>query len=1021
MKRVENSRTNLCGMLRRIVVLLALGAATLFSRHLPIQVFGTAQGLPRNFVECMVPGSTGLLWFCTSEGLARFDGYRFRVFGSEDGLPSRTVVNFVPSRKGGFWVVTNRGVCRIAAGSNVGQPCRLLDVDQMQGEFISNGVLESRAGETWFATTTALYRLSADGGRLERATLDVPPRHLIFTIADGYDGSLLVGTNFELFEWKADLGMRNLTESFGPIGVRQLLRVSPDEFWFVFDHDFYRMIRRGTGQAIQRQKIERGGNLSSLIRRRDGTIWSAGWGGIVRLAIGDDGKIRQVERYSEEDGLPYSGVTALSEDAQGDLWGATDGAGVFRILESGFVSYSTKDGLGNARIASVFEDRSGRVVVQPSSWDMGPSILVKEGDGFRLIPIRHPPSITYFGWGWNQYIVPAHDGEWWVSTGQGLLRFPKLARDEDLSRTAPTVYNDRSPLGCLTVFRTFEDSAGDIWISCTDPKQQLTRWERKTGRFQHWSASEGWPEDNMTTVIREAQPGTFWIGTMQSLVRFRNGRFEVFALTSGGSWPGIRDLLLDRAGHLWVASHHLGIFRCDNPNNATPVFRSYTMREGLSSDALSSLVEDDAGFIYAGGARGVDRIDPRAPIVDARIRHFTVAEGLPDSEQNAAFRDHHGHLWFGTLRGLAEFDPAKVVKQSPPEVYLMRLRVRGEDVPLPWEGARTLSFDLAADRNQIEVEYAGVGIHAPESLRYQYRLGGVDHDWSNPVQQLSVNFASLPSGVFHFEVRAVDSEGQSSPKPAGFDVLIQAPLWRRWWFLTTMAVLFAAGVATMYNYRVRQLLAMERLRTRIATDLHDDIGASLTQISILSELARRGSTSQVLLDIANIARGIVSEMSDIVWAVNPRHDRFDELVHRMRRFASDVLGGADIDLNFDTEKLPAAIAVPLEARRPLYLIFKEAVNNVARHSGASETTIRLELDHHQLIMTVEDNGCGFDPQPRYPGEGLASIARRMRNLGGSAVWDSRPGAGTHFTATLPLSPRTSLHELMGPFRRAPLK
>jgi signal transduction histidine kinase/ligand-binding sensor domain-containing protein len=1007
-------------MLGRTLVLLALGSATLFSRHLPIQVFATAQGLPRNSVGCMVPGSTGLLWFCTTEGLARFDGFRFRVFGTDDGLPSRTVLNFVPSRKGGFWVVTNRGVCRIAAGSKIGQPCRLLDVDQIQGDFISNSVLESQTGETWFATTTTLYKLSEDGGRLERATLEIPPRHVILTLADGYDGSLLVGTNYALFEWKAGQGTRNLSKSIGLIGLHHLLRVSADEIWFVFGHDLFRMVRRGTSQVIQRQKIESGISFSSLIRRRDGTIWGGGGGGIARLAIGDGGEIRPVEQYTVEDGLPSPDIIALLEDAQGDLWGTTDGAGVFRILESGFVSYSTKDGLGSARIASVLEDRAGRVLVQ-TSWGSGANILVKEGDGFKLIPIRHPSSITYFGWGWNQYIVPAHDGEWWVSTGQGLLRFPKLARDEDLSRTTPKVYDARSPLGCSEVFRTVEDSAGDIWVSCGIPKRQLTRWERKTGRFHHWSASDGWPEDALASVIREARPGTFWIGTGQSVVRFHNGRFEVFALRSGPTPPVVRDLLLDRNGRLWVATSRFGIFRCDNPNDAAPAFRSYTMREGLSSDVVSSLVEDNAGFIYAGGARGVDRIDPRALPGAPRVRHFTVAEGLPDSEQNTAFRDHHGHLWFGTLRGLAEFDPAKGVRQSPPEVYVMRLRVRGEDVPLPWEGVRTLSFDLAAERNQLEVEYAGVDLRSPESLRYQYRLGGADRDWSNPVQQLSVNFASLPPGSFHFEVRAVDSEGQSSPKPAGFDVFIQAPLWRRWWFVTALTALLATGVFTLYNYRVRHLLAMERLRTRIATDLHDDIGASLTQISILSELARRGSTPQVLLDIANIARGIVAEMSDIVWAVNPRHDRFEELVHRMRRFASDVLGGADIELKFETEKLPAGIAVPLDARRPLYLIFKEAVNNVARHSGATETNIRLELDHHLLIMTVEDNGCGFDPASRYSGEGLTSIARRMRNLGGSAAWDSRPGGGTRFTANLPLPQRTPLHELMGPFRRAPIK
>ena len=206
---------------------------------------------------------------------------------------------------------------------------------------------------------------------------------------------------------------------------------------------------------------------------------------------------------------------------------------------------------------------------------------------------------------------------------------------------------------------------------------------------------------------------------------------------------------------------------------------------------------------------------------------------------------------------------------------------------------------------------------------------------------------------------------------------------------------------------------MERLRTRIATDLHDDIGASLTQISILTELARRGSAPQVLSDIANIARGLVSDMSDIVWAVNPRHDRFEGLVHRMRRFSSDVLGGADIDLVFETGGLPAGVAVPLDARRPFYLVLKEAVNNVARHSGARKAAIRLEVIHGALKLTVTDDGRGFDPSRSHSGEGLVSVARRMREVGGTAAWESHPGGGTRFTAVLPLPGRTPLHELLG--------
>jgi signal transduction histidine kinase len=172
----------------------------------------------------------------------------------------------------------------------------------------------------------------------------------------------------------------------------------------------------------------------------------------------------------------------------------------------------------------------------------------------------------------------------------------------------------------------------------------------------------------------------------------------------------------------------------------------------------------------------------------------------------------------------------------------------------------------------------------------------------------------------------------------------------------------------------------------------------------------------VLADIAEIARGMAADMSDIVWAINPRHDHFDVLVHRMRRFAEDTLGGRSIELDFGASLLVGDSAVPLEIRRPLYLIFKEAVNNVARHSGGTRASIRLDLDRRSLKLTVEDNGHGFDTGKLYEGEGLSSIARRIREIGGTADWDSTEGAGTRFKAILPLRTRGALHELGGRLR-----
>ena len=459
---------------------------------------------------------------------------------------------------------------------------------------------------------------------------------------------------------------------------------------------------------------------------------------------------------------------------------------------------------------------------------------------------------------------------------------------------------------------------------------------------------------------------------------------------------------------MWIASSRAGLFRCDNPGDETPRFQRYTVREGLSADSTRSLVEDLDGFIYVGCTRNVDRIDPSAPIESRRIRHITPAEGLPDSENNVAMRDRRGHLWFGTLHGLAEFDPSQTTSAPPADVYLTRVRVRGDEAPLPWEGARQFALDLPADRNQVEIEWVGADLRSAESLRYQYRLAGVDDDrWSEPADRLSVNYATLPAGRHRFEVRAVNEFGEGASHPAVMLLDVAAPLWRRWWFLLSALLALGTMAAGMYNYRVGHLLAFERLRTRIATDLHDDMGSNLTQISILSEVAarREGGGSSALTDIAGIARQMVEEMNDIVWAVNPRHDRLEDLTYRMRRFAGDTLSGAGIDLRFDSEGLPEGLSVPLEARRPLYLVFKEAVNNIARHSKATNAVVHVSVADGVLKLVLEDDGRGFDPATVLRGEGLRSMAIRMKGVGGAAEWSPAPGGGARFAASLPLRQR----------------
>ncbi len=1010
----------------RMQVCVGLGfllfAAATAAQRLPIKIYTSASGMPRNSARCMVPDASGMLWICTSEGLVRFDGYQFRVFGTESGLPSRSIFDLVPSKKGGYWVVSDAGVCRLPAGSKVGDICRPLEVEGPSGDFQPDCLVEAADGNTWVATMRAVFHVSSDGRKLEPTPLRVGREGgNLQALALAPDGTLLTGSEFAVYAWRPSGNSggdppRNITARFERFhGVSQILATTMGEVWVITAGRLYRMTGWGVAGPpdIEAADFRHGRSFERILRRRDGSLWMAG-SGVSRIEFNGNGKLAETENFSSREGLPRNGVELLAEDRQGNLWGSAGAAGVFRIADAGFRVYSERDGLASSKIAALFESVRGDLCVITSVEGDGAPVNLAVKSGSRFTPVRYQrPRDLPAGWGWNQFGLQAHDGEWWLPTGAGLLRFSRSASPQELNgRTPVAVYNAASPLGEDQIFRIFEDSHGDIWIAGLTPNA-LVRWERKTGRFHRWTQREGWPENMVVSVIREAPSGTLWVGAFDEILRFRDGRFEVIPVLPSAQVAYVRDLHLDRAGRLWIATARYGLYRCDRPDDPHPMFRNYTTRDGLSSDSVRSITEDDAGFLYVGTVRSIDRIDPRAPGAHL-IRHYTPADGIPDNEQNVAFRDHNGRLWFGTLDGLAEFDPSKARPVGAPDVYITRLRVRGEEIPLPWQGGRSLTADLAPDRNQFEIQYAGVDLGSVASLRYQYRLVGVDDEWSQPVDNVSFNYASLPAGNFRFEVRPVTADGQIGSL-AVLHLSVQAVLWKRPWFIAVEVVMLALIATALFQYRVRSLMAMVRLRTRLASDLHDDIGASLTQISILTELARRDASPDVLEEVAGIAREMVADMSDIVWAVNPHHDRFDALAHRMRRFAADTLG--DIELDFDASSLPADFSVLLEYRRPLYLVFKEATHNLARHSGATRAAIRFLVDADSLQLIVEDNGRGFDFQAPRQGEGISSIQRRMRDIGGAARWETVAGGGTRFTASVPLSPTGRLHKLGGMFVR----
>ena len=252
------------------------------------------------------------------------------------------------------------------------------------------------------------------------------------------------------------------------------------------------------------------------------------------------------------------------------------------------------------------------------------------------------------------------------------------------------------------------------------------------------------------------------------------------------------------------------------------------------------------------------------------------------------------------------------------------------------------------------------------------------------------------------------SDGSISPKPAIIDFRILPPLWERWWFVTLVVLTLGLAVAAIYRYRVGRLIELERVRTRIAADLHDDIGSGLSRIAILSEVARhQGSVEapvgEPLAVIATASRDLVDSMSDIVWAINPNKDHLSDLVQRMRRFASDLFTARQIEFTFSAPGEEQALKIGADLRRQVFLIFKEAVNNVARHSECTEAQIELRIENRSLTIKVADNGSGLDPADMNEGHGLASMRTRAKELDGELQITSNDGRGTTILLTVPLS------------------
>lgn len=1010
-----------------------------FAERLSVKTYGTPDGLGSSFIVGIIQDSHGFLWICTRDGLSRFDGNKFTTYKTSDGLPVPNTTSILENPDGTFWLTTNGGgVCKLNPEGKIPTPSRpkgsaLFTTYSLGDNDISNRantIYRDREGRIWVGTDDGLFRLEKEGE--EEAFKKVP------VVIDPL-------------------------ESKEPPVVENILQDSKGDMWVVLLRSgLYRIFKDGRSKHYSARYHSAFAIPSGLIEDRQGRLWLGTSSGLCLVEANSETDDLNVHLYTKKDGLAdsyiksilqtrdghlwigtvnglteYDGasfrsydvsnglggmLTRLFEDRDGNLWIGSPSNGLMRFARNGFITFGSSDNKSLVDIHNVFEDKAGNMFVVSGNWFVN-RISGREVSASRL----GMPTSAVLLWLTNA-VLRDHVGELWTVTGgMGMFRFADASNIEHIAQTKlKSIYTTKEGLPSNQINHIYEDSRGDIWLHMLGGSSApLVRWERATEKFHLYTAKDGLPAGTYLSKFYEAPDGTIWLGFSNGRIgRYAQGRFFVSSEPENITRVVVIALFVDSQNRLWIAGASGGVTRIDNPTSDNPTYISYTTAEGLSSDNARCIGEDKWGRIYIGTVRGVDRIDTKTD----RIEHFSSADGLSSDFTKLIYRDRQDNLWIGTLNGISKFKPEPPSDTSPPVITISSLRVAGEPYAINELGETEINnLELEAGRNQVEIDFTAPAFRLGETLRFQYRLEGADTDWSVPSDLRTVNYASLSPGSYRFLVRAINGEGIASLKPAAVTFRVLPPFWRRGWFigLVSLTVALAAfaivrqrlarrrereqAEAALRQAKEERLRELEQVRRRIAADLHDDIGSNLTRISLLSEVAQRrvdGNNAPVgeqLSNIAGLSRELVDSMSEIVWAINPQKDHLSDLTQKMRHFASDLLTARQIDFRFSATDSDQDIKVGANVRREFFLLFKEGINNIARHSDCTDVEIdfRVEADH--LLLTLIDNGKGFDVAKKRAGHGLTSMRERTLALGGRFEIISEPELGTTLKFNIPLA------------------
>ncbi len=969
-----------------------------------VDVFGTVDGLPSSAVLTVIQARDGYLWLGTPQGLARFDGVNFTVFDANNtpGLQSSQIVSLFEDSQTNLWVGTENAGAALVHNGIVSH----VDVGRVRA------ICQDTNGAVWvYNDRGELCRYRNKQGDVWNADSGQPG--IFRGLAADVAGLLWVGAGPNLIALGPLPGIDVSGQKALPVAYQStnnlrrldfLLGSKRSGFWRMADF----RIQKWNGDQL----------LSE---------WPYPWSNSVpvaacedlqgNLVVGTHGdgvywfdKQGQATRISTDEGLAHSSVLAVVVDREGCLWVGTNGGGLNRVKRQVF---GTLDISLGKTVQSVCEDDQGGLWIG-YNWDK--------------IDYWSPTNSQQFG-----LLVPDPSVESYVKTvfvdnKRQVLAGTWNARGPHLFQLQAGWFQPlpltRVTAGRWDVSAIYQDQAGISWFGT---QGGLARWDQRGWKV--FTTQDGLAANGVRAIVSDKE-GNLWIGTDGGgLNCLRDAKFTCFTKTNALPSNDISSLYVDQEGVLWVGTAG-GVARFSKGQWA-----AYSKKDGLISNSIGYIIEDGQGYLWLGSNAGLMRVHKKSFLAVAEKRDSLLAcraygktDGLPSSEctfgsQPGPARGREGKLYFPTTRGLATLDPEHLnPNTNPPPVLIEAVLLDGD-----LQHTNTLwtqpprQVTVAAGTEALDIKYTSLNLAVPHKTRFRYRLEGHETAWTEAGWNLRVaHYTKVPPGTYRFQVAACNEDDVWNDAGAFLAVTVLPPFWRTWWFLSVMTVVALGMVVGSVYYAstqklqrqlegLRQQEALEKERARISRDLHDQLGANLTQVALLGELAETDKDNPQEVEaharqIAHTARDTTRALDEIVWTVNPSNDTVDGLVNYLCKYAQEYFAIAGLRYRLDVPTDLPGTRISPELRHNVFLAAKEAVNNVVKHAQANAAWLRLRLQPGRFTVEIEDNGRGIGAvDEKTLRNGLRNMRRRMQDINGDFQIGPGKEGGTLVQLSVPLA------------------